>query len=266
MFAGVAAVTAQVGSYSRTANGISFAVLGVAFLLRAVGGLRHRVVAVVAVAARLVAAGPPVRREQVVGAAAAAGRRRRTRPRGGRAGGAPRRRHGPVAPRDGRAGATPSLRTPLALAWRLQRGALVGWLVAFVLMGLVLGSLAGSVTDLLSGNATAQDIFTRLGGSDAIEQAFVAAMLMVLGLGAAVYGVQAVLRARAEETEGRAEVVLATATSRLSWFGSHLLCAGGGATVLVLAGATAVGAAAAPDSGVTFTQTLAAPSCSCLLC
>ena len=80
---------------------------------------------------------------------------------------------------------------------------------------------------------------------------------MVLGLGAAVYGVQAVLRARAEETEGRAEVVLATATSRLSWFGSHLLCAGGGATVLVLAGATAVGAAAAPNSGVTFTQTLA---------
>ena len=257
VFAGVAAVAAQVGSYSRTANGISFAVLGVAFLLRAVGDsgstswlswlsplawsqqVRAFVdnrwwVLLLPLAAAAVL---------VLAAVALAARRDAGM--------------GLLAPRDGRAGATPSLRTPLALAWRLQRGSLVGWLVAFVLMGLVLGSLAGSVTDLLSGNATAQDIFTRLGGSDAIEQAFVAAMLMVLGLGAAVYGVQAVLRARAEETEGRAEVVLATATSRLSWFGSHLLCAGGGATVLVLAGATAVGAAAAPNSGVTFTQTLA---------
>ena len=37
VFAGVAAITVQVTQYARPANGMAFAVLGVAFLLRAIG-------------------------------------------------------------------------------------------------------------------------------------------------------------------------------------------------------------------------------------
>lgn len=258
VFAGVAAVTAQVGSFSRTANGASFAVLGVAFMLRAVGdtssgsawvswlsplGWAQQVRAFVAnrwwvlllsvaASAVLLVVAVALARRRDVGV-------------------------GLLAPRDGAATAPGSLRSPLGLAWRLQRGSLLGWLAAFVIMGLILGSLAGSLSGLLSGNKVATDIFTRLGGSHALEQAFVAAMLGVLGLGAAAFGVQAVLRAHAEETQGRAEAVLATATSRWSWLSSHLLLAVVGSGVLVLTGAAAVGTTAALTVTVTFTQTLA---------
>ena len=59
----------------------------------------------------------------------------------------------------------------------------------------------------------------------------------MLALLAAAYGVTSALRARAEETSGRAEPVLATATSRSAWLGSHLTVAlAGSALVLVAAG------------------------------
>lgn len=258
VFAAVAAVTAQLGSFSRTANGVSFAVLGVAFMLRAVGdtssgaswvswlsplGWSQQVRAFVAnrwwvLLLSVVTTGV------LLVVAVALARRRDVG-------------SGLLAPRDGSSDARESLRSPLALAWRLQRGSLVGWLAAFVIMGLILGSLAGSLSGLLSGNKVATDIFTRLGGSHALEQAFVAAMLGVLGLGAAAYGVQSVLRAHAEETSGRAEAVLATATSRWSWLLSHLVCAVVGSGVLVLAGAAAVGATAAITATVSFPETLA---------
>jgi hypothetical protein len=62
---------------------------------------------------------------------------------------------------------------------------------------------------------------------------------------AAAFAVSSVLRARAEEAAGRAEPIIATATSRIAWFGSHLVVAlGGSALLLVVAGgATAVVAA-----------------------
>ncbi|HEY7859750.1 MAG TPA: ABC transporter permease [Candidatus Nanopelagicales bacterium] len=258
VFAAVAAVTAQLGSFSRTANGISFAVLGVAFMLRAVGDT--------STGAAWVSWLSPLAWAQEVRAfvenrwwvlllslitagvllfvAVALADRRDIG-------------MGLLVPRDGSPTAHRSLGSPLALAWRLQRGSLVGWLVAFVLMGLILGSLTGSLSGLLSGNKVATDIFTRLGGSHALEQAFIAAMLGVLGLGAAAYGVQAVLRARTEETEGRAEAVLAAAVSRWSWLGGHLLCAVVGSGVLVLVGAAAVGATAALTGSVAFSQTFA---------
>ena len=52
---------------------------------------------------------------------------------------------GLVPPRTGPAVAAPSLRSPLALAWRLQRAGLLAWTAAFAAFGLGLGAVGPSL-------------------------------------------------------------------------------------------------------------------------
>ncbi|WP_460835263.1 hypothetical protein [Nocardioides hungaricus] len=65
-------------------------------------------------------------------------------------------------------------------------------------------------------------MFQRLGGRAGASDVFLAGIFGILGVIAAGYAVQAGLRLRAEEELLRAEPVLATATARLRWIGSHL--------------------------------------------
>jgi ABC-2 type transport system permease protein len=141
--------------------------------------------------------------------------------------------------RPGRAAAAPGLRSPLALSWRLNRGALLGWAAAFLLAGVVFGSIASSVGDLLD-SPQARDFITKLGGEKGLTDAYLAAELAIVGVIAAAFGVQAAMRLRTEETGLRAEPLLATAVTRTRWLASHLTIALAGTAVLM----TAVGVGA----------------------
>ncbi|MFJ8154342.1 ABC transporter permease [Streptomyces sp. NPDC094468] len=137
-------------------------------------------------------------------------------------------RPGPAAGRLGSA---------FALAWRLQRGALFGWSLGFLLSGVVFGGLARSAADLVGNNESARQIFERMGGRSGVTDAFLASMAGILGLVAALYVVASVLRLHAEETAGRAEPLLACAVGRLRWAAGHLAVAfGGSALIMLLAG------------------------------
>src|SRR5207248_11621486 len=83
--------------------------------------------------------------------------------------------------------------------------------------------VANGIGNLLQGNRSLEDLFTRLGGRSGIINAYLAGMMSLLALLAAAYAIQATLRLRSEETSGRAEPVLATAVGRLQWASSHLL-------------------------------------------
>jgi ABC-2 type transport system permease protein len=132
---------------------------------------------------------------------------------------------GLLASRLGPAAAPPALRSPVALAWRLHRGLLLGWTAGFAALGLVFGGVAGSVAQLAEDSAGVGDLFTRIGGSDAVVDAYFATVAGMCGLIAACYAVQAALRLRDEEQNGHAEAVLGTDVSRYGWAGSHLLFA-----------------------------------------
>jgi ABC-2 type transport system permease protein len=125
--------------------------------------------------------------------------------------------------RPGPATAKPSLRTPLALAWRLHRGLLAAWTISFFALGLVFGGVAGSIEDLSTENSGLTSILGRLGGTAAITDAYFATTAGILGLIAAGYGIQATLRLREEETTGHAEELLTDRVSRLNWATSHLV-------------------------------------------
>ncbi|MFJ9564646.1 ABC transporter permease [Streptomyces fuscichromogenes] len=134
--------------------------------------------------------------------------------------------------------ATGRLGSAAGLAWRLQRGAVLGWSLGFFLAGVVFGGLAQGAADLVGDNANARQIFERMGGRSGLTDAFLASMAGVLGLIATLYVVASVLRLSTEETSGRAEPLLACRVSRLRWAAGHLTIAfGGAALIMLLAGA-----------------------------
>jgi ABC-2 type transport system permease protein len=137
----------------------------------------------------------------------------------------------------GPATAAPSLRSPLALAWRMHRGLLAGWALGFAALGLVFGGVADSVRTLAGENGDIAETFQRLGGSAALVDSYQAGTASLFGLIAAGYAVQCALRLREEETTGHAEVLLTDRVGRLRWAGGHLLFALlGPAVVLAVAG------------------------------
>jgi ABC-2 type transport system permease protein len=240
VFAAVAAVAVQLTERSRTATGITVSVLGAAYLLRAAGDLGHGrgwlswlspvgwaqqirpyagnrwpvAVLPVLLAAVLVALAHALVARRDLGA-------------------------GLVAARPGPSTATPGLRSPLALAWRLQRPLLLAWTAGFAVLGAVMGSIATDVGGFLD-SAESRDLIVKLGGVHGLTDAFLATEFGFLAVFASAYGIQAALRLRSEETEQRAEPVLATAVSRARWLASHVVIAlGGSALLLAVAGLTA---------------------------
>lgn len=252
-FAAIAAVAGQITESSRGANGIAAAAIGAAYLVRGLGDafgevlpngytmtsawpswlspigwvMRVRPFAgeqwwVLALPLALFVAG--------VGLAFALTVRRDVG-------------MGLIAARPGPTRADPGLLSPLGLAWRLQRGTLLGWAIAIAVFGVAIGSLGNAVEKGLGENAGATRTITNLGGGGgaALIDTFFAAMMAIIGASVAGYLVQALLRLRAEESGGRAEAVLATATSRLRWLGSHLVVAVAGAAVLLGLAGVSVG-------------------------
>ncbi|WP_328852490.1 anibiotic ABC transporter [Micromonospora globbae] len=248
-FTGVAAVTAQITVTSRGANALAAASVGLAFLLRAAGDVFGDVNAD---GTRVDSAWPswlsplgwgnqvrafggeqwwtlalPVALLVVAVAVAYALAERRDL-------GA-----GLVAPRRGPARAAASLLSPAGLAWRLQRGALLGWAVGVGVVGFCMGVAADEFNTMIAENPAAAEAIAAMGGGANLVDAYLAAMLALFALTIGAYVVQALLRVRADESDGILEAVLATAVSRGRWLGTQVAAAVLGAlALLLLAGAT----------------------------
>ncbi|MFG2312021.1 ABC transporter permease [Streptomyces sp. NPDC048566] len=136
-------------------------------------------------------------------------------------------RPGPAAGRLGTAG---------ALARRLHRGAVLGWSLGFLTAGAAFGAIARGAADLVGDNDRTREIIEHMGGRGGVTDAFLAAMVSLLGMVAALYIVSAVLRLHTEETAQRAEALLAAPVGRLRWAAGHLVPAFGGAVLVLLCG------------------------------
>lgn len=156
--------------------------------------------------------------------------------------------------RPGPARGSARLAGPFALAWRLHRATLLGWTVGFAVLGILVGSVADAVGDLVNGSPGLGRVLTRLGGSGNLTDTYLAATLGIVGLLASAYAVAAALRARAEETGQRAEPVLATTVGRIRWACGHLLFAGAGSAVLLAVAGLGIGVAHGVRTGAVGTQ------------
>jgi ABC-2 type transport system permease protein len=107
----------------------------------------------------------------------------------------------------------------------------------------VCGAAAVGIGQLVGTSGGLRTEFTRIGGQAAIVNAYLAALMLLAGLGAAGYAVMTVLRLRAEETGNLADPVLAGSVGRARWGLSHVAVAVAGAVLLlaVAGGATGLG-------------------------
>jgi ABC-2 type transport system permease protein len=249
VFTGIAAVTAQLASTTRGATGLAGAALGVSFLLAALGNMLGTVDSA---ALRVTSAWPawlsPIGWGQQMrpfaddlwwpaglsllalgllswAAVLLAGRRDVGR--------------GMWPERRGAAHARSSMLGPTGLVWRLQRGALLGWAIGLVGVGLVFGALSEQIGGL-EGQAT--EWYAAFGGDVDLLGAYWASMMQVAGLAVAAYVVTLLLRLHHDEVQGTLEPVLGTAVSRLRWLSAYAVNALVGATSLVVLFAVAMAA------------------------
>jgi len=234
VFTALSLVTTQIVENGRTASGLAGIVLGYAFVVRAIGDIHDPrlswlspigwsqkvrpfagerwwsfVVPVgVTVALLLVARALSRRRDWGAGL---------------------------VPARPGPARADARLGHPLGLALRLNRGAVIGWAATLLLLGVAYGAIADDVASFVSGNKALQDLVAAAGGPSLIDSYFGTALL-VLALVACCCPVQILQRARSEETDAHAELVLATPTGRARWLAAQLVTAWAGSLVVLVAG------------------------------
>lgn len=231
---GVAAVTAQIASTARAASSIAGALLGGAFLLRAVGDLGNgwlswlspigwaqgiRAYAHerwwVLVPLLVVAAA------SMAGAVALSARRDLG--------------HGLLTQRPGVPNGSPRLSSPLALAVRLQRVGVIGWALGIGILGLFMGLVADQA-DALAGNEAVAKMLSQQ-GSGTLTQSFLATIMLMNALLASGFFVSSTLRLRSEERDLRVSPMLATPVSRRQWLWSHpTVAVVGGTGVMVFGG------------------------------
>ena len=216
---GITAVSAQLTESARGTAGFAVGALGIAFLLRAVADtagdaspLRHlvwlsplgwgeRVAPYGANRVGLLALG--LIAYAVLLAAAFALQSRRDLG------------SGVLASRPGPARGT--LTSVGALNRRLVRGTVLGWAVAFGVLGLALGSIAGSVEAFVDSPETL-DLLRAIGGdTGSVVDLYFATELHIVAVVSAALGIVLVNRIHTEEVSGRAEALLAGPVPRLVW-------------------------------------------------
>ncbi len=239
VFGGVALLVAQVTESTRVVYGIAGAVLGAAYVLRAIGDIGDGTVSwfspigvaqkarpfaderwwplllLVAVTVLLVAAAAALAVRRDLGA-------------------------GLVAPRPGPPAAAPSLGHPLGLAFRLQRGSLLGWGAGVLVIGIAYGWIGPTVDTFIGQNKALAELLAGAGGGSLTDLYF-ASSFRLMALLATGFAIQSALRVRSEETSMRADLVLATPVSRWRFAASHLAVACAGSVILLAVAGLATG-------------------------
>jgi ABC-2 type transport system permease protein len=247
VFAAIALVTAQLAASPRAATGLAVLVIGLAFVLRAVGDVAENGLswlspigwaqAIRAFAGERwwVLAVPAAATVGLVMVAVELAARRDV---GG----------GVLTERPGPAEAGPGLSSPLGLAVRLHRASVVAWAVGVGILGVFYGIVANEAERMIEENPDLADFFALL-GTASITDAFLATSVLMAGLLTGGFAVAAVLRLRSEETVGRADPLLATPVTRSSWAASHLVVTLVGTIVVLVSGGVGTGFGAAAAMG-----------------
>lgn len=160
---------------------------------------------------------------------------------------------GILAPRPGRPRAARSLGHPVGLAFRLQRGTLIGWSISICVAALAYGSIGPTIDAFIGHNKALAEILAGA-GNGSLTDLYFASAFRIMALAGAGFAVQSALRIRTEETSMRAESVLATPLPRWAFAASHLAVACAGCVILLaiagLSTAASYGLAGGPWSSV----------------
>jgi len=236
MFAAVAAVTCQLGSYARTASSMAVSFLGICFLVRGYAdaspdqdwllwctpfGWLQKIepAGVNAIWPLYLCLGAAASIVLVAGWLA--------------------------SHRDFGQGVFPSragheraklVDTIYGLALRLHKSSIISWTLSFAVLGSVFGYLVSSLGTVFSHNEQIAKLLAAGSAPMDMTFEFIGTLLQVLGIIAALYGVQIMMRVFNEEMSGRvAPLVAGTATRRKVYFSHVSIALIGPSIAIVLA-------------------------------
>lgn len=237
-FGGVALLAAQLTSSARATYGLTGAVLGVSYALRAIGDVSGGELSWVSPIGWYQAMHAYSGEQwwpaalMVALAAVATGTAYAVFTRRDLGAGVWTTRPGPAR-------APVTLHSGLGLAWRLQRTTVLGWSVGMFLGGLGYGSMGDDIETIMGDSEFSKAIFNAR-GQDVLDGFYAVATLMLV-LIAAGFTVSSALRPHSEEEAGRVECLLATGISRSRWYLGHTAVTLGGSLVVLLAAGIGIG-------------------------
>jgi polyether ionophore transport system permease protein len=152
-----------------------------------------------------------------------------------------------IRPGSGSPRASHSLRRPVGFALWLHKQSMFGWLAGGVVLGVMMGALAQQVIDAMQGNPAMAEALGA--GSGHVVDGFIAVVEVYLAIIAIGYVVQAIGILGNEEAAGRVETRLAGNVSRARWLAAHATVVVSGLVVVVAVSSAAFGVASAISMG-----------------
>ncbi|WP_096202277.1 ABC transporter permease [Bacillus sp. FJAT-45350] len=219
-FTSITSLFAQLSENSRGTIGFSFAVLGGAYLIRAVGDVSNEALSwlsplgwivksevyvnnywwpiILTIVFSIILAGIALKLNEIrdVGS-------------------------GFLAAKPGKKYASPLLQSPIGLAFRLQRTSIISWAIGMFVLGLTYGSVLGDLESFFANNEMLQNMLTPVEGYSLTEQ-FLTMLMAVISMMCTVPALLFMLKLRSEEKKNRTENLLTRAVSRNKLIGSYL--------------------------------------------
>ncbi|WP_092988003.1 ABC transporter permease [Lacicoccus qingdaonensis] len=118
--------------------------------------------------------------------------------------------------REGRAHAKSSLLSVQGLFARLNRGAIIGWFIGFLVMGAAYGSIYGDMQTFLQSNEVMQQMFTQADVS--LEASFTSTIIMVMAVLVSILPIVIINKLFAEENRSQLSQIFSTKVSRTELF------------------------------------------------
>ncbi|ARK30589.1 ABC transporter permease [Halalkalibacter krulwichiae] len=135
----------------------------------------------------------------------------------------------------GKKHASRMLKNPFGLAFRLQRTGIIAWALGMFVLGASYGSVFGDLEDFFLNNELLSQMLAPIEGLTLTEQ-FLTMLMSVIAMICTVPSLMFMLKLKGEETKGRIDHLLVRTISRIKLMGSYLaLSVISGVVMLILA-------------------------------
>ncbi|AOY77136.1 ABC transporter permease [Clostridium formicaceticum] len=220
-FTAITALFAQLAENSRGTIGFSFGILGVTYLIRAIGDVSNETLSWFSPLGWILRAEAyvnnywwPVLLTVAVGLVILilAFYLNAVRDLGA----------GLIPAKPGRRNASVFLQSPLGLALRLQRTAMIAWGIGLFILGISYGSVLGDLEAFFAGNEMMRELLTPMEGFSLTEQ-YLTMLMTVISMMCTIPALIMILKLKGEEIKHRTEYLLAAPISRRRLMRSYLL-------------------------------------------